>query len=53
MDYRLGRRFYARGEYEYQLWPGFIGPPDAPSTVNRPNGLTPNGFSAGISYRIF
>jgi opacity protein-like surface antigen len=53
VDYRLSRHFYARGEYEYQIWPGFVGPPDSATTGNRPNGLTPNGFSVGMSYRIF
>lgn len=53
VDYRLSHRFYVRGDYEYQIWPGFVGPPDAPSTANRPNGLSPNGFSVGMSYRIF
>jgi opacity protein-like surface antigen len=55
LDYRLTRRIYVRGEYEYQIWPGFVGPPD-PTPIplqNRPNGLTPNGFSVGASYRIF
>jgi opacity protein-like surface antigen len=55
LDYRLSRRIYIRGEYEYQFWPGFVGPPD-PNPVplaNRPNGLTPNGFAVGASYRIF
>jgi opacity protein-like surface antigen len=55
LDYRLTRRIYVRGEYEYQIWPGFVGPPDPPNPpfINRPNGLTPNGFSVGASYRIF
>jgi hypothetical protein len=53
VDYRLSHRFYARGEYEYQIWPGFVGPPDSATTGNRANGLTPNGFSVGMSYRIF
>ena len=55
LDYRLTRRIYVRGEYEYQFWPGFVGPPD-PTPIplaNRPNGLTPSGFSVGFSYRIF
>ena len=55
LDYRLTRRIYLRGEYEYQIWPGFVGPPD-PTPIppqNRPNGLTPNGFSVGASYRFF
>lgn len=54
VDYRLTRRVYVRAEYEYQIWPGFIGPPDPQiSPKNRPNGLTPNGFAIGASYRIF
>ncbi len=54
VDYRLTHRIYIRAlDYEYQIWPSFIGPPDAPSNVNRPNGLTPTGFSFGVSYRIF
>jgi opacity protein-like surface antigen len=53
LDYRLTRRIYVRGEYEYQIWPGFVGPPDPPSNLNRANGLTPNGFSVGASYRFF
>jgi opacity protein-like surface antigen len=55
VDYRLSRRIYVRGEYEYQMWPGFVGPPDFQPVPlqNRPNGLTPNGFGVGVSYRIF
>ena len=55
LDYRLTRRIFLRGEYEYQIWPGFVGPPDPQPIplVNRPNGLTPNGFSVGAAYRIF
>jgi opacity protein-like surface antigen len=55
VDYRLTHRIYLRGEYEYQIWPGFVGPPD-PLPIppqRRPNGLTPNGFAFGASYRIF
>jgi hypothetical protein len=40
--YRMSRRFLIRGDYEYQMWPGFV-----------THGLTPNGFSAGVSYRLF
>ncbi len=55
VDYRLTRRIYARAEYDYQIWPGFVGPPDPLPIplVDRPNGLTPNGFTVGASYRIF
>jgi opacity protein-like surface antigen len=48
LDYRITHRIALRAEYEYQLWPGAPGIADEPS-----HGLHPNGFSAGISYRIF
>ena len=47
VDYRVYPRIYVRGDYEYQIWPGFVG------AGPRPNGLTPNGVSVGVSYRIF
>ena len=46
VGYRLTRRLMVRGDYEYQIWPGFVGAKGA-------NGLTPNGFSVGMSYRLF
>jgi opacity protein-like surface antigen len=48
VDYRLQDRRAIRMEYEYQFWlnsPGYSSQPDHP--------LRPNGFHAGISYRIF
>jgi Outer membrane protein beta-barrel domain len=42
LGYRLTPRFMVRGDYEYQFWTGFLG-----------SGLTPNGFSMGVSYRLF
>jgi opacity protein-like surface antigen len=55
LDYRVAHRLYARAEYDYQIWPGFVGPPDPNPVplVNRPYGLSPNGFTLGIAYRIF
>jgi hypothetical protein len=47
VDYRLSPHFLVRGGYEYQLLPSA---PDIPNQPN--NGLTPNGFTAGIEYRI-
>ena len=47
MEYRLNKRVMARVGYEYQIWPSFSGKPNLPN-----NGLTPNGFSAGVSYRL-
>ncbi|MGA7341418.1 MAG: outer membrane beta-barrel protein [Terracidiphilus sp.] len=47
-SYRLGRRFSVRAEYEYQLWPG------SPNIADEPaHEITPNGFHAGIVYRLF
>ena len=48
VEYRFRPRIKIRGEYEYQLIPSAPGFPGQPS-----NGLTPNGFSVGVSYRIF
>jgi len=51
VEYRLSHHWAARADYEYQFWPA------APGGVftypNPSNGLTPNGFSVGASYRIF
>jgi hypothetical protein len=55
LEVRLTHRISVRGDYEYQVWPSFAGPPTISSngTVNENNnGLTPNGFSVGVSYRI-
>jgi hypothetical protein len=46
VGYRISPRLIVRGDYEYQRWPGFVGPLGA-------HGLTPNGFSLGVSYRVF
>lgn len=43
LDYRLTPRLKIRAiDYEYQMWPGFLG-----------RGLSPSGFSVGAAYRIF
>lgn len=48
VDYRLSRHLSVRGDYEYQLLPSAPGKnPVFPS-----NGLTPNGFSIGVAYRM-
>lgn len=46
--YRLTRRIQVRVDYEYQFWPSFSGIQGLPN-----NGLTPNGFSAGFTYRVW
>jgi hypothetical protein len=49
-EFRVNRRWSARVEYEYQLWPGFEGVPTA--TTSGTGGITPNGFSFGFSYAL-
>ena len=47
VDYRLTPHLSIRGDYEYQILPS------APGFYNEPShGLTPNGFSVGVNYRI-
>jgi hypothetical protein len=41
-DFKLKKKLIARVDYEYQLWPSFSGG----------GGLTPNGFSFGLSYAL-
>jgi opacity protein-like surface antigen len=48
LDYRLTRHFTIRAiDYEYQIWPS------APGGGLPTNGMSPNGFSAGLGYKIF
>ena len=48
LEYRFAHRFKARADYEYQFMPSAPGLPGVPD-----NGLHPNGFGAGIVYRVF
>lgn len=55
LEYRFSHRLSLRGDYEYQIWPSFAGPPtynSAGTLVQHNSGLTPNGFSIGVTYRI-
>ena len=55
LEYRLSRNLTVRGDYEYQIWPSFTGPPSYSSTgtlLPHQSGLTPNGFTIGVSYRV-
>ena len=55
IEYRVTHRIAIRGDYEYQFWPSFAGPPSIDSSGNilqHNSGLTPNGFSVGVSYRF-
>ena len=54
-DYRLTDHWAARADYEYQFWPSFAGPTTTNSSgqvVQHNHGLTPNGFSVGVSYKF-
>jgi hypothetical protein len=48
VDFKLTRRFSARGDFEYQMWPNWPGMANTPNTP-----LYPYGVSAGIGYKIF
>ncbi len=54
LEYPLGHKIALRGDYEYQIWPSFNGGSTyaTGTVVQHDNGLTPNGFSVGITYRI-
>jgi hypothetical protein len=49
-DIKMTKRMAARAEYEYQKWPSFKG--IATATTTGTGGLTPNGFSFGVSYAL-
>ncbi len=51
LEYRLARKWKARVDYEYQWMPSAPGNLYLPGVPN--DGLRPNGFSAGVSYRVF
>jgi len=48
IDFRLTKRFSARGDFEYQQWPMW---PSISGIANSP--LFPYGASVGIGYRVF
>lgn len=56
VDFRLRHGLLLRGDYEYQRWPSFAGPPTYNSStgtlIQHNGGLTPNGFSVGLVYRF-
>ena len=47
VEYGIGKKLVVRGDYEYQIWPSFSGITGLPN-----HGLTPNGFSVGMKYRL-
>lgn len=48
LEYRLSRKLTFKADYEYQWWPAFSGIAGLQS-----HGLTPNGFSVGLTYRVW
>jgi opacity protein-like surface antigen len=56
LNFRLNRTISIRADYEYQIWPSFAGPPTYNSATGKveqnASGLTPNGISVGVNYRI-
>lgn len=54
LQFRLTDRISLRGDYEYEKWPSFNGPQGYSGgvLVQHNSGLTPNGFSVGVTYRI-
>lgn len=55
LEYPLTHKISLRGDYEFQFWPSFVGPPTYSATgalVQHDNGLAPNGFSLGVTYRF-
>ena len=56
VEYSFTRRLALRGDYEFQFWPSFSGPATYTGQgmlQAHNNGVTPNGFSIGVTYRIF
>lgn len=54
-EYPLTHRFKLHGGYEYEIWPSFNGGYSYSSTgalIEHNHGLTPNGFSLGVTYRF-
>jgi hypothetical protein len=47
VEYGITKKLVVRGDYEYEIWPAFSGIPGLPN-----KGLTPNGFSLGVKYRL-
>jgi hypothetical protein len=47
IEYSVWKHVAFRVDYEFQIWPGFSG-----IAAQGNNGLTPNGFSLGVSYML-
>lgn len=56
LSYRYSPRVSLFADYQFQIWPTFVGPPTTSSsgqTIMHNHGLTPNGISFGVKYRVF
>ncbi|MGB6133903.1 MAG: hypothetical protein WCC14_10345 [Acidobacteriaceae bacterium] len=55
-EYPLMHRLKLHFGYEYEIWPSFDGGTTYNSStgalIDHDNGLTPNGFSLGVTYRV-
>ena len=51
VDFRLSKRFSARGDFEYQQWPRWPNLPPESRIANTT--LFPYGASVGVGYRVF
>lgn len=49
LDYRIFRRVWLRGDYEYQFWPDFF---KHPNTTIPAGQLNPQGFTIGAMYHF-
>lgn len=54
LNYHVKGPWSVRADYEFQEWPSFVGPSGIVNGqfVQHDNGLTPNGVSFGVAYRI-
>lgn len=50
-EFKVKPRLTVLTEYEYQFWPNFQGAPT--SGTSGCCGLSPNGFSLGVSYQVY
>jgi hypothetical protein len=51
IDFRLTKRFIARGDFEYQQWLGWPNLPPGSGVAN--TAFLPYGASVGVGYRVF
>ncbi len=56
LEFRLTQQISLRGDYEYQIWPSFAGPPtydnSTGAVIEHNHGITPDGFSLGLAWKF-